>query len=89
MTVIWATNSYVQSMGWGPILRTLSHWFHSRLRARLTVFFAPSFVAGHMGSWLLSGWLVSRYGWRVAFWVPAMLMIVPTLTWLIAIRKDP
>jgi sugar phosphate permease len=35
MILVWAANGYVQSMGCGPILRTLSHWFPSERRARL------------------------------------------------------
>jgi len=89
MILLWAANGYVQSMGWGPILRTLSHWFPSQCRARVSALFAPSFVVGHAGSWLLSGWLVSRYAWRAAFWVPASLMTGSMLVWVLAIRDRP
>jgi len=89
MVTVWAANGYVQSTGWGPILRVLSHWFPRERRARLSALFAPSFVTGHMASWLLSGWLVSRYTWRTAFWVPALLMAVCALVWTVAIRDHP
>jgi sugar phosphate permease len=89
MILLWAANGYAQSMGWGPILRTLSYWFPSRRRARLSALFAPSFVTGHIGSWMLSGWLVSAYGWRWAFWVPALCMVLSALVWIVSVRDNP
>jgi len=89
MILLWAVNGYVQSMGWGPIVHILSHWFSSQARARLSALFAPSYVMGHMGSWLLAGWLVSRYTWRAVFWAPAAIMVLPACAWLLGIRDHP
>ena len=37
--LIWGANGYVQSTGWGPIMRTLSNWFPARERGRVTAIF--------------------------------------------------
>ncbi len=89
MISLWAANGYVQSTGWGPILRTLSHWFSTERRPRLSALFAPSFVTEHALSWLLSGWLVSRYTWRTAFWIPPLLMMMCALVWTFSVRDHP
>jgi OPA family glycerol-3-phosphate transporter-like MFS transporter len=89
MILIWAANGYVQSMGWGPILGTLSHWFTGEKRAQVSALFAPSFVAGHVASWLISGWLVSRYTWRSAFRVPPIFMVMSGVVWILAVRDRP
>jgi sugar phosphate permease len=49
----------------------------------------PCYVLGHVGSWLLTGWLVARWGWRAAFLVPAALVAVSALHWLVRIRNAP
>ena len=41
MIAIWAANGYVQSMGWGPIVRTISHWFGPQRRGRLSALIGP------------------------------------------------
>jgi len=89
MIAIWAANGYVQSMGWGPTVRTLSRWFGPQRRGRLSALMGPSYVLGHAGSWLLSGWLVLRIGWRAAFWVPAALVALSALHWAVRVRDEP
>ena len=89
MVLIWAANGYFQSMGWGPIVRTLSRWFGTARRGQLSALMGPSYVLGHVGSWLLTGWLVSRWGWRTAFWVPAALVAVSALHWVVRVRNAP
>jgi len=89
MIAIWAANGYVQSMGWGPIVRTISRWFGPQRRGRLSALMGPSYVLGHAGSWLLSGWLLVRFGWRAAFWVPAALVALSALHWTVRVRDDP
>lgn len=89
MIVLWAANGYFQSTGWGPILRTLSRWFGAARRGRLSALLGPSYVLGHVGSWLLSGWLVARCGWRAAFWVPAALVALSVLHWTARVRHAP
>ncbi len=89
MILIWALNGYVQSTGWGPIIRALSHWFGSRERGRVTALFGPCYTLGHIVSWLLAGWLVARVGWRAAFWLPAGLLLLSALHWWTRIRNRP
>ena len=89
LTFFWALNGYVQSTGWGPIMRVLSHWFGAGERGRVTAIFGPCYTAGHVTSWLVGGWLVTRYGWRTAFWVPAALLLFSALHWWSRVRSAP
>jgi sugar phosphate permease len=89
MVVLWAVNGWVQSMGWGPIIKTIRAWFDSRRRGRIAAFFSPCFVLGHLAAWAAGGWLVARYGWRYAFWLPAAVFGAMALIWIASVRPTP
>jgi len=89
MVILWGANGYFQSTGWGPIVRTISRWFGAARRGGLSALLSLSYVLEHVGSWLLAGWLVVRWAWRTAFWVPAVLMALSALHWMVRIRNAP
>jgi len=89
MVVIWGLNGWAQSMGWGPIVKTIAAWFGSGRRGRMTAFFAPCFVLGHLAAWVAGGLIVQHWGWRQAFWVPALVFAGMALVWLVGIRSTP
>jgi OPA family glycerol-3-phosphate transporter-like MFS transporter len=89
LVALWALNGWAQSTGWGPMIRTLAHWFSPQQRGRLTAFFSPCYVLGHALSWALAGWLVTRSGWRASFWVPGLLLVLLAALWAILARDAP
>lgn len=89
LLLIWCLNGYFQATGWGPILRTVANWLNAAQRSRVSGLFGASFVAGNAVTWLLSGWAVTRFGWRAAFWLPALLMLVMALIWFTKVRDAP
>ena len=89
MIFLWTLNGYFQATGWGPTLRTLANWLTSPQRRKVSGVFGSCFVAGNAFTWLLTGWLVASFGWRVAFFVPAILMALIALGWFITVRDTP
>ena len=89
MIVLWGINGWVQSMGWGPIIKTVGVWFDSRRRGRVSALFSPCFVLGHLTAWAVGGWLVASYGWRYAFWLPSAVFGAMGLVWIVGIRSTP
>lgn len=89
MIILWALNGWVQSMGWGPIIKTIHSWFDPRRRGRIAALFSPCFVLGHLTAWAAGGWLVGRFGWRYAFWLPASVFGGVALVWVVGIRPTP
>lgn len=87
--VVWTANGYVQSMGWGPVLRTLANWLGPVQRQRVSGVFGTSFVAGNAVTWLLTGWLVIAFGWRSAFLIPALLLVGFAFSWFLQVRDRP
>jgi OPA family sugar phosphate sensor protein UhpC-like MFS transporter len=69
MALLWGINGWAQSMGWGAIMKTISAWFDPSRRGKITAFFSPCFVLGHLLAWAAGGWVAGRWGWRWAFWL--------------------
>ncbi|MBL7200586.1 MAG: MFS transporter [Anaerolineae bacterium] len=89
MIALWGLNGWAQSMGWAAIMKTIAAWFDPRRRGRITAFFSPCFVLGHLVAWAVGGWLVSRWGWRYAFWLPALFFAGVGGLWLVGVRSTP
>ncbi len=89
LLIIWSVNGFFQATGWGPILRTLSNWLSAEQTRRIATFFGASYMIGNAGSLILTGWLVSRFGWRMAFRAPAILFLIFALLWAVTVRDTP
>ena len=89
MLLLWGLNGWAQSMGWGPIVKTIAAWFGNERRGRITSLFGPCFVLGHLTAWTVGGWIVDCLGWRYAFWLPAAAFASTAVLWLAGIRSTP
>ena len=89
MVGLWTLNGYFQATGWGPILRTLANWLTPAQRRKVSGVFGSCFVAGNAFTWLLTGWLVANFGWRLAFWAPAILFAGVAVGWYLVVRDTP
>jgi sugar phosphate permease len=89
MIALWGLNGWVQSMGWGPIIKTVGAWFDPSRRGRIAALFSPCFVLGHLVAWSVGGWLTARFGWRYAFWTPSAALAAVGIAWLLGIRNSP
>ena len=89
MCVIWGLNGIFQSMGWSPSVKTLANWFPTRVRGKISGLYGSSFHIGNVASWLLAGYLASRWGWRFVFWVPAVGFALSGIHVLVRVRNAP
>ncbi len=89
MALLWGLNGFFQSTLWGPIMKTLSVWLPDRPAARTAIQITTSTIAGYYLAWGLSGYLVSRFSWARAFWVPAGVVFIFSLVWMLLVRDTP
>ena len=85
--VFWSLNHLFQGTGVPPCVRLLTYWYSPKEIGRAWGFWNASHQIGGGIIFLLGGWLVTHYGWRWAFWVPAAIGIVGSL-WLMRRLTD-
>ncbi|MDL2233737.1 MFS transporter [Ruminococcaceae bacterium OttesenSCG-928-L11] len=82
MAVCWGLCGFSQSMIWPAILRIFSEYLMTRTRVKLCVNLSTTIAIGTLTSYLLSAILLRFATWRVAFWIPALLMGIVVVAWL-------
>ncbi len=89
MMLIWGLNGYFQSMGWAPSVKTVANWFPPERRGKMSGLLGTTYQIGNAYSWALSGFVVGLLGWRWAFWVPGIIVIISALHWFLRGRNAP
>ena len=89
LALVWGLNGYFQSMGWSPSTKTIANWFPIKTRGKITGLFGSCYQWGNAASWALAGLVVGAFGWRYAFWIPAIVLIVVAVQWYIRGRNAP
>ncbi len=90
MVLVWGFNGIFQSMGWGPIIKTASRWSRPEQRSSVSAFLGTTFVLGALASWYLSGRILTVLGrWELVFWIPAGVLLVQGVIWVILVRDKP
>ena len=79
---LWALNNLFQGAGVPPCVRLLTSWFSPREIGRAWGVWNASHQIGGAIIAVWAGWLVTHYGWRAAFWAPALLCLVGAF-WLL------
>ena len=82
MQLAWGLNGLFCALIWAPMVRLLTVYMPAdRLRKSILAFtYATSL--GVTGTYRLTSFLVSRFDWRVAFYVPAVIGLAASLGWL-------
>lgn len=89
LTFLWAMNAWFQGMGFPPVARILSHWFSPKERGVSWGIFNTSHMVGAFIALGLSGWLAQHWGWRWAFWIPALIAFATGFYLLNRLRDTP
>lgn len=87
MILIWALNGFFQSMGWAPTVKIVSNWFPIQQRGKAAGILGSSYQIGNVVSWALAGLVVGLFGWRWAFWVPAMIVPFLAINWFLGMKE--
>jgi len=81
MLVLWGINGLAQSGGWPPIVRILAERLDpSRIKQMSTVI-PFSYVIGTVVTWTLIGAVAAGENWRLAFWLPGLILLLTAALW--------
>ena len=76
LAFFWGINGWFQSMGFPPIAKNLSYWFANKERGVKWSLWSSSHEVGTYISVVMSGFLITKFGWESSFYVPAILAII-------------
>lgn len=82
-TILWGINGFLLSMLWGPIIRILGSWFPEGSNNRIGVGISTSMFFGYLVYWGPLGNIIKGINWRLAFYIPGILVLLFSLYWLI------
>jgi phosphoglycerate transporter family protein len=86
--IVWMVNGWVQGMGFPPCARLMTHWFPPEKLATKMSIWNTSHSVGAGLVVVFCGYVVG-FGWRWAFWGPAMIAAgVAVLLW-VTLRDTP
>jgi OPA family glycerol-3-phosphate transporter-like MFS transporter len=86
---IWACNGYFQALGWTPSMRVTANWFPVEKRGRAIGIIGTGYQATAAITFVLAGYSVDFFGWRGAFYVPAILFALCCVHMLIFLKESP
>jgi len=77
----WGANGWFQSAGFPAVAKSLTYWYSNSERGTKWSLWSCSHQVGTFLSVIVSGFLVAHFGWRMAFFLPAIIAIVVAI-WL-------
>ena len=80
MLLLWGVNGVAQSAGWAPMFRILAERLERTQLKRVSTIMPFSYVFGTALTWTLIG-AVASDDWRVAFWLPGLLLLAVLAYW--------
>lgn len=83
----WGANGWFQSCGFPPVAKSLSYWFSNSERGTKWSLWSTSHQIGVFAAVMLSGFAIEHFGWKAAFYIPAIICIITGL-WLFDRLRD-
>ena len=88
--VVWAVNRYVQSMGWGALVKLTARWYPVRVHSTIMAILCLSYLFGDaLGRFYLGFFIKHDAGWRSVFFIAAgTLGVIAVSSWFL-LRNSP
>lgn len=86
---VWATNGYVQALGWPPTMRVAANWFSPTRRGRAIGIIGTGYQLCGALTFVVAGWAADQFGWRGALYVPAAILAVAAVHMMWFLKESP
>jgi len=87
MVAIWGINGFCQATGWPASIKILGEHHARDERGAIMGWWGTCYQAGTFITWILTGFVVARCGWRYGFWVPALLVAATSVAFASAFPR--
>lgn len=81
MLILWGLNGVAQSGGWSPMFRILAERLDRVHIKRVSTVMPFSYVIGTALTWVLIGAAATGENWRIAFWLPGLMLLAVLAFW--------
>jgi OPA family glycerol-3-phosphate transporter-like MFS transporter len=89
MGVMFALQGLWQASGWAPLGKNMGEFFSQRERGGIMGFWFTNYALGGFLASIIAGYAAKTHGWRYAFFVPAGLLALIWLLFLVFQRNRP
>lgn len=87
--LLFCINGFAQSTGWPGTTRAMAEWTTRRNRGTVMAFWATCYQVGGIIATALAAFLLGRFGWRHAFFGPAVVLVIVALGVLWMLKTGP
>jgi len=89
MGVMFAFQGLWQASGWAPLGKNMGEFFSQRERGGVMGFWFTNYALGGFIASIVAGYAARAFGWRYAFFVPAGLLLLIWILFLLFQRNRP
>ncbi len=86
---VWASNGYMQSLGWTPSMRVAANWIPVLRRGRAIGLIGTGYQVTLGLTYVVAGLAAQSLGWRAALYVPSALLITAGIFMLCFLKDSP
>jgi OPA family glycerol-3-phosphate transporter-like MFS transporter len=87
MILFWTINGYFQSMLWGPLVRIVSDSTPPKHLQKTIMLLSSSTIIGYLFSYIVVGRIAVFIGWKMAFFIPGVLLIIMAGIWFLKFKS--
>lgn len=84
MLLLWGINGMAQSGGWSPMARIMAERLPPARLKHASTLMPFGYVIGTAVTWTLIGAVSAGQNWRIAFWLPGLLLLLVLVLWRLA-----
>ena len=89
MGALFGLQGLCQASGWAPLSKNLGEFFSQRERGSIMGFWCTNYALGGFIASNLAGYSAQKFGWRYAFFVPAGVLFIIWILFLLFQRNRP
>src|SRR3989441_1968707 len=89
MGTLFAVQGLCQASGWAPLSKNVGEFFSQRERGSIMGFWCTNYALGGFIASILAGKSAEKFGWRYAFLVPAGVLFVIWVLFILFQRNRP